>query len=115
MAKHIAKNRRFSEAANVARNIAGAALGAAAIAATGVVVTRVATAIQQGGKSLENAKGTLQSLAAKTVASPVLPGRKRRATARRKTAAAKASAPRRAKRAAAKRRTAKKAAAPAPA
>ena len=94
------KNSRLGEATNVARNIAGAALGAAAIAATGVVVTRVASAIQQGGKNLEHAKGTLQSIAAKTVASPVLPGRKRRTTTRRKRAAAK--------RAPAKRRTAKR-------
>jgi hypothetical protein len=94
--------KRLSEAADAARNIAGAALGAAAIAATGVVITRVAAAIRESGKSLEDAKPTLQSMAAKTLASPLLPGRKRRAASRRKTRAKTANGT--AKRAAAKRR-----------
>lgn len=95
--------KRLSEAAVAARNIAGAALGAAAIAATGVVITRVAAAIREGGKSLEDAKPTLQSMAAKTLASPLLPGRKRRAASRRKARRPK-MANGTAKRAAAKRR-----------
>ena len=93
---------RLSEAADAARSIAGAALGAAAIAATGVVITRVAAAIRESGKTLEDAKPTLQSMAAKTLASPLLPGRKRRAASRRKTRAPKMANG--AKRAAAKRR-----------
>lgn len=95
--------KRLSEAADAARSIAGAALGAAAIAATGVVITRVAAAIRESGKNLEDAKPALQSMAAKTLTSPLLPGRKRRAASRRKTRAAK-RANGTAKRAAAKRR-----------
>lgn len=94
---------RLSEAADAARSIAGAALGAAAIAATGVVITRVAAAIRESGKNLEDAKPALQSMAAKTLTSPLLPGRKRRAASRRKTRRAK-MANGTAKRAPAKRR-----------
>src|ERR1051325_6695506 len=55
---------KLSEAANAAKTIAGAALGAAAIAATGVVVNRVAHAIKEGGKQLEEAAPAIQQMAA---------------------------------------------------
>jgi hypothetical protein len=80
---------KFGEAADAARTIAGAALGAAAIAATGVVVSRVAGAIQQGGKQLAEATPTLQNIAAQAVAKPLLPKRSKR-TAKRKSRTAKA-------------------------
>src|SRR5262249_51748103 len=89
---------KLGEAADAARTIAGAALGAAAIAATGVVVSRVAGAIQKGGKQLADATPTLQNIAAETVAKPLLPQRRKR-TAKRKPRTAKA------KKAAARTRT----------
>jgi len=80
---------KLGEAADAARTIAGAALGAAAIAATGVVVSRVAGAIQKGGKQLAEATPTLQNIAAQTVTKPLLPKRSKR-TAKRKSRTAKA-------------------------
>ena len=44
------KKSRLSEATDAMKAVAGAALGAAAVAATGVVVTRVAGAIRKGGQ-----------------------------------------------------------------
>lgn len=102
------KKSKLSEVADTARSIAGAALGAAAATAAGVVVSGVAEAVQQGGRKLEDSRETLQYMAAKTVADPVLPNRKRRTASRRKTLVAKPSA----KRASAKRATSKKAARP---
>ena len=80
---------RLSEAADAVRTVAGAALGAAAVAATGVVVTKVAGAIRQSGKQLEQSTPELQRLAANTVTRPVLPKRQKRAAATRKARTAK--------------------------
>jgi hypothetical protein len=87
----MAKNSRLSEAADAVKTVAGAALGAAAVAATGVIVTKVAGAIRKGGKQLEDANPRLQRLAANTVAKPLLPKRQKRAAATRKAKSAKRS------------------------
>jgi hypothetical protein len=99
------KKSRLSEAADAVKTVAGAALGAAAVAATGVVVTKVAGAIRRGGEQLEDSTPELQRLAANTVSKPLLPKRQKRAAATRKArsakktiAARKASKKRRAKR-----------------
>jgi hypothetical protein len=96
---------RLSEAADVVKTVAGAALVAAAVAATGVVVTKVAGAIRRGGKQLEDSTPALQRLAGNTVSKPLLPKKQKRAAATRKArsakraiAARKASKKRRAKR-----------------
>ena len=46
----MAKKTRLSEAADAVKTVAGAALGAAAVAATGVIVTKVAGAIRKSGE-----------------------------------------------------------------
>src|SRR6188472_3372039 len=56
------KKSRLSEAADTVKTVAGAALGAAAIAATGVVVAKVAGAIREGGRQLEDSTPELQRL-----------------------------------------------------
>lgn len=101
----MAKKSRLSEAADAVKTVAGAALGAAAIAATGVIVTRVAGAIRKSGEQLEDATPELQRFAANTVSKPLLPKRQQRAAATRKSrsakktiAATKAAKKRRAKR-----------------
>ena len=83
------KKSRLSEAADAVRTVAGAALGAAAVAATGVVVTKVAGAIRSGGKQLEDSTPALQRLAGNTVSKPLLPKKQKRAAATRKARAAK--------------------------
>ena len=99
------KKSRLSEATDAMKAVAGAALGAAAVAATGVVVTRVAGAIRKGGRDLEESTPELQRFAANTVTKPLLPKRQKRAaatrrarTAKRSIAARKAAPKRRAKR-----------------
>ena len=99
------KKSRLSEAADAMKTVAGAALGAAAVAATGVVVTKVAGAIRSGGKQLEDSTPELQRLAGNTVSNPLLPKKQKRAAATRKArsskrtiAARKASRKRRVKR-----------------
>ena len=99
------KKSRLSKAADAVKTVAGAALGAAAVAATGVVVTKVAGAIRRGGQQLEDSTPDLQRLAGNTVSKPLLPKKQKRAAATRKarsakktTAAGKASKKRRAKR-----------------
>jgi hypothetical protein len=94
----MAKNNVISEAGKVMRTVAGAALGAAAVAATGVVVSKLSGAIRQGGKDLEDAAPRLQKMSADTVTKPILPARQKRAAAtrtakstRRKAAAKKAA------------------------
>src|SRR5436305_1056476 len=99
----MARKSKLNEAADTVKSIAGAALGAAAIAATGVVVTRVAGAIRQGGKQLEDRTPDLQQKAAQAVTSPLLPRRQKRAAAARK---AKSSTRKVAARKAAKKRSA---------
>src|SRR5205085_7725546 len=85
----MAKKTRLSEAADAVKTVAGAALGAAAVAATGVIVTKVAGAIRKSGEQLEDATPELQRLAANTVSKPLLPKRQQRAAATRKTRSAK--------------------------
>src|SRR5919106_1216367 len=85
----MAKKTRLSGATDAVKTVAGAALGAAAIAATGVVATKVASAIRQSGKQLEDATPELQKLAANTVTKPLLPRRQKRAAAIRKASSAK--------------------------
>jgi hypothetical protein len=85
------KKSRLTEAADAVKAVAGAALGAAAVAATGVVVTRVAGAIRRGGQDLEESTPDLQRLAATTVTKPLLPKRQKRAAATRKAKSAKRS------------------------
>lgn len=80
---------RLSEAADAVKSVAGAALGAAAVAATGVIVTKVAGAIRKGGRDLEESTPELQRLAADTVTKPLLPRRQHRAAAKRKAKSAK--------------------------
>jgi hypothetical protein len=99
------KKSRLSEAADAVKTVAGAALGAAAVAATGVVVTKVAGAIRRGGQQLEDSTPELQRLAGNTVSKPLLPKKPKRVAAARKArkakrtiAAKKASKKRRAKR-----------------
>lgn len=83
------KTSRLGEAADAVKTVAGAALGAAAVAATGVIVTKVAGAIRESGKQLEDATPELQKLAATTVTKPLLPKRQKRAAATRKARSAK--------------------------
>lgn len=85
----MAKKGVIGEAADAAKSIAGAALGAAAIAATGIVVTRVAGAIRSGGKELQDFAPQLQKLAADTVTKPLMPKKQKRAAATRKAKTAK--------------------------
>ena len=98
------KKSRLSEAADAVRTVAGAALGAAAVAATGVVVTKVAGAIRSGGKQLEDSTPALQRLAGNTVSKPLLPKKQKRVvvickarTAKKAITAKKATKKRRAK------------------
>jgi hypothetical protein len=87
----MAKKSRLSEAADAVKTVAGAALGAAAVAATGVVVTKVAGAIRRGGQQLEESTPELQRLAGNTVSKPLLPKKQKRAAATRKARSAKRS------------------------
>jgi hypothetical protein len=85
----MAKKSMMREATDAVKSVAGAALGAAAVAATGVVVTSVAGAIRKRGKDLENATPQLQQLAGETVSKPLLPQPRKRAAAKRKATSAK--------------------------
>jgi|SRR6476619_1627854 hypothetical protein len=101
----MAKKTRLSEAADAVKTVAGAALGAAAVAATGVIVTKVAGAIRKSGEQLEDATPEIQRFAATTVSKPLLPRRQQRAAATRKSRSAKKAV---AARKAAKKRRAKR-------
>src|SRR3954463_3834387 len=85
------KKSRLSEAGDAVKTVAGAALGAAAVAATGVVVTKIAGAIRRGGQQLEESTPELQRLAGNTVSRPLLPKKQKRAAATRKATSAKRS------------------------
>jgi hypothetical protein len=85
----MATKSRLNEATDAVKTVAGAALGAAAVAATGVIVTKVAGAIRKSGEQLEEATPELQQLAANTVSKPLLPKRQKRAAATRKAKPAK--------------------------
>jgi hypothetical protein len=85
----MAKKSMMKEATDAVKSVAGAALGAAAIAATGVVVSRVAGAIRKRGKDLDDATPQLQRLAGDTVSKPLLPRPPKRATTNKKATPAK--------------------------
>jgi glutathione S-transferase len=80
-AKVLAKKatRRLEQPVGAAMTVAGEALGAAATAATGVVATKVADAISEGGEQVRESTPHLQQIAAKTVSQPLLKRRKRAA------------------------------------
>jgi hypothetical protein len=82
---------RLSGATDAMKTVAGAALGAAAVAATGVIVTKVAGAMRETGNQLEEATPAIQKFAGNTVARPLLPKRQKRAAASRKASSAKRS------------------------
>ncbi|MEA2982611.1 MAG: hypothetical protein QOF09_4434 [Alphaproteobacteria bacterium] len=85
------KRNSLSEAADAVKTIAGAALGAAAVAATGVVETKIAGAIRKGGQRLEESTPELQRLAGNTVSKPLQPTKQKRSAATRKAKSAKRS------------------------
>jgi hypothetical protein len=85
----MAKKSVVKNAVDEMKNVAGAALAAAAVAATGVVVTRMAGAIRNSGKKLEDSTPEIQKLAGDTVSKPLLPSPKKRAAAKRATTTAK--------------------------
>jgi hypothetical protein len=62
---------KLSEAADVAKSVASEALGAAAVAATQVVISKVASALKDGGEQLEQSSPKLQRIASDTVAQPL--------------------------------------------
>src|SRR5471030_3330987 len=73
----MAKKTMMGEAADAVKSVAGAALGAAAAAATGVVVGTLASAITRGGRKLGEAAPVLEKAAADKVSKPMLPTPKR--------------------------------------
>src|SRR5215472_7635365 len=73
--------RRLRRPRNAVRTVAGAALGAAAIAATGLVAKKVADAIRERGEQVA-ATPDLQRMLVKTVSQPWPKRRKRAAAAR---------------------------------
>ena len=89
--------RRLEQPVDAARTVAGEALGAAAIAATGVVATKVAAAIRESSEQLREATPHLEQMAAKRVSQPLLKRRKRAAanrqskTTKKKTRSARVS------------------------
>ena len=85
----MAKKTIVSEAADSAKTIAGAALGAAAVAATGVLVRTAAGALRRSGEKLEGAAPDIQQKAAQTVMKPLAPKKQKRAAATRKTKSAR--------------------------
>jgi hypothetical protein len=85
----MANKTKWDEATDAVKTVAGAALGAAAVAATGVVMTKVAGAIRKSGEQLEQATPDIQRLAANAVQKPLLPKRQKRAGATRKARSAK--------------------------
>ena len=92
----MAKKSTIGQATDEVRTVAGKALGAAAAAATAVVVDSVDAAITQGGDTLKKEKPTLQRSAAKAIERPIAPrakkksaGAKKRSTARAKSGAVK--------------------------
>ena|SRR5689334_5302126 len=68
---------KLSKAADAAKSVASQALGAAAVAATGVVIAKVAGALRKGGQELEESSPRLQRLASDTVAQPLAPDRRK--------------------------------------
>lgn len=97
----MAKKSLMGEAADAVKSVAGAAIGAAAVAATGVVLGRVAGALGQGEKKLDQATPSAQKAMGDMVSKPILPAPEKRAAAKRKSTIAKKKAT--AKRAAVKK------------
>jgi colicin import membrane protein len=101
-----------SEMADAMKSVAGAALGAAAAAATGVIMQSVAGALGKGEKALDdNAPDVKETVAAKVseqIAPAPKPAPRKKRAAGKKAAAKKKSA---AKKSAAKKSVAKKSAA----
>ena len=80
----MAKKSMVGEAVDAVKGIGGAALGAAAAVATGVVVGAAANAMMKGGKELSEATPGLAMAAADKVSKPMLPPPKKRAAAKRR-------------------------------
>ena len=80
---------RNNEVVDAVKSVAGAALGAAAAAGTGVVVENAANAMSKGGRKLGAATPRLKQTAANTVSKPILPKKQKRAAATRKARKAK--------------------------
>jgi hypothetical protein len=74
--------RQFSHPGTAAKTIAGAALGAVTIAATGVVAKKVAGAVREGGEQIADATSDLQRTAKATIPKP-FPKRPKAAAARK--------------------------------
>jgi hypothetical protein len=75
----------MGKAADAAKSLAGAALGAAARAATSVVAETVAGAMTEGGAKLANAGPRLEKAAGARLSKPMLPNRRKRPAAKRKS------------------------------
>ena len=99
----MAKKSLLAEVVDAVTSVAGAALGAAAAAGTGVVVEQTAAALNKGGEKLGSNTPKIQKAAADTVTKPIMLRKAKRAVATRKTksanrkAAAKKAPPRKAK------------------
>ncbi len=85
----MAKKSIIGEAIDAVKTVGGAALGAAASAATGVVMENVASAVTKTGTKLGRATPRLKRTAAETVSKPILPKKQKRAAAKRSAKKAK--------------------------
>jgi hypothetical protein len=86
----MAKKSTMSKAADAVKTVAGTALGAAATAATQVVVESVVDAVSKGGAKLDAAEPELQKSAADAVSKPILPSPKRKSARAKATGRVKA-------------------------
>ena len=85
----MAKRRMLTEVVDATRSVAGAALGAAASAGTGVLAENAASALSKGGQRLKTATPRFKRAAADTVSKSILPRKQKRSAARRTTKAVK--------------------------
>jgi hypothetical protein len=86
----MAKKSTMREAADAVKSVAGSALGAAAIAATGVVLQGLAGALGKGEEKVHEATPAAQKAMGELVSKPMLPAReKKRAAPKRRTKTAK--------------------------
>jgi hypothetical protein len=83
----MAKKSTMNKTTDAVKTVAARALGAAAAAATQVVVETVVGAVNKGGKKLDAARPKLEKSAADAVSKPILP------TPKRKSARAKVKVP----------------------
>ena len=88
----MAKKSAMSEAADVVKSVAGTALGAAAIAATGVVLQGLAGALGKGEEKVKEVAPAAQKAMGELVSKPILPAREKKAPKRRTKAAKKKTA-----------------------